>query len=158
MTSRSCSYLSNAQARSTILCKTGQVTAKKPLGYVSGRRPSGRGLKMGHEEYENGSAAGSLIARIRYVPQGQAVEHPAVEQGPGDDSEASARGGVAVSNADLEPAAQVCGRPVKGSLISASQDPVASCCVDHLSAGLMFWFPRKKFVGSYFCLSAASRW
>jgi hypothetical protein len=30
--------------------------------------------------------------------------------------------------------------------------------VDHLSAGWMFWFPRKKFVGSYFCLSAASRW
>jgi len=28
----------------------------------------------------------------------------------------------------------------------------------HLSAGWMFWFPRKKFVGSYFCLSAASRW
>jgi hypothetical protein len=43
-------------------------------------------------------------------------------------------------------------------LISVSQDPVASCCVDHLSAGWMFWFPRKKFVGSYFCLSAASRW
>jgi len=51
-----------------------------------------------------------------------------------------------------------CGRPVKGSLISVSQDPVASCGVDHVSAGWMFWFPRKKFVGSYFCLSAASRW
>ena len=28
----------------------------------------------------------------------------------------------------------------------------------HLSAGRMFWFPRKKLFGSYFCLSAASRW
>ena len=30
--------------------------------------------------------------------------------------------------------------------------------VDHVFAGRMFWFPQKKFVGSYFCLSAASRW
>jgi hypothetical protein len=35
---------------------------------------------------------------------------------------------------------------------------LARCCVDHVPAGWMFWFPRKKFVGSYFCLSAASRW
>jgi len=28
----------------------------------------------------------------------------------------------------------------------------------HFSAGRMFWFPRKKLVGSYSCLSAASRW
>jgi len=32
---------------------------------------------------------------------------------------------------------QVCGRPVKASLISVSQDPVASCCVDHLSAAVI---------------------
>ena len=75
-----------------------------------------------------------------------------------DRSRPSSRGRTAVSDADLEPVAQVCGRPVKGSLNSVSQDPVASCRVDHLSAGWMFWFPRKTFVGSYFCLSAASRW
>lgn len=80
------------------------------------------------------------------------------EQGLRSDSEAGARRGVAVSDVDREPVTQVCGRPVKGILISVSQDPVASCCVDHLSAGWMFWFPRKKFVGSYFCLSAASCW
>jgi len=31
------------------------------------------------------------------------------------------------------------------------------CCADHLPAGWMFWFARKKFVGSYRCLSEASR-
>src|ERR1700730_8639088 len=35
------------------------------------------------------------------------AEHPPVEQGPRGDSEASARGGLAVSDADREPAAQV---------------------------------------------------
>ena len=40
-------------------------------------------------------------------PQGPAAEHPAVEQGPGGDSEAGARAGVAVSDVDRQPAAQV---------------------------------------------------
>jgi hypothetical protein len=35
-----------------------------------------------------------LPLREGHVPQGPAAEHPAVEQGPGGDSEASARGGM----------------------------------------------------------------
>jgi hypothetical protein len=35
-----------------------------------------------------------LPLREGHVPQGPAAEHPAVEQGPGGDSEASARGGI----------------------------------------------------------------
>src|SRR4029450_8938898 len=45
--------------------------------------------------------------REGHVPQGPPVEHSAVEQGLGGDSEAGARGRVALSDADLEPAAQV---------------------------------------------------
>jgi hypothetical protein len=59
------------------------------------------------------SASGGKRERARYsryakaVPQGPAAEHPAVEQGPGGDSEAGARRGVAVSDVDREPVAQV---------------------------------------------------
>jgi hypothetical protein len=41
-------------------------------------------------------------ARLGHVPQGPAAEHPAVEQRPGGDSEAGARGGLALSDADRE--------------------------------------------------------
>jgi hypothetical protein len=41
------------------------------------------------------------------IPQRSEAEHPAVEQGPGGDSQAGARRGVAVSDVDREPAAQV---------------------------------------------------
>ena len=58
--------------------------------------------------------------RKGYVPQGPAAEHPTIEQGPGSDPEAGTRGGPTVSNADLEPAAQVRLRPAQGALISRS--------------------------------------
>jgi hypothetical protein len=58
------------------------------------------------------SARGGKRERARYsryaishIPQGSATEHPTLEQGPGGDPEARARGGVAVSDADLKPAA-----------------------------------------------------
>jgi len=44
--------------------------------------------------------------RQGYVPQGPATEHSALEQGLEGDSEARARRGVAVSDADREPPAQ----------------------------------------------------
>ena len=50
------------------------------------------------------------------------------------------------------------GVPAVLKAIIRSRKATKSTFVDHLSAGWMFWFPRKKFVGSYFCLSAASRW
>ena len=59
------------------------------------------------------SAKGGKRERARYSRyakatfQGSAAEHPAVEQGPGADSEAGARRGVAVSDVDRKPAAQV---------------------------------------------------
>ena len=53
------------------------------------------------------SAGGGKRERTRYsryakatFQQGPAAEHPALEQGPGGDSEAGARGGLAVSDAD----------------------------------------------------------
>src|ERR1700741_3642197 len=60
-----------------------------------------------------------LPLRQGHVPQGPAAEHQAVEQGPGGDSEASARRGVAVSDADREPAAQVRDRAAQRNLNSA---------------------------------------
>jgi hypothetical protein len=47
---------------------------------------------------------------------------------------------------------------VRPEHVERGQRSISTLRVDHLSAGWMFWFPRKKFVGSYFCLSAASRW
>ena len=71
------------------------------------------------------SAGGGKRERTRYlslrkgdVPERPAAEHPAVEQGPGGDSEAGARGGLAVSDADREPAAQVRGRAPQRDLRS----------------------------------------
>jgi hypothetical protein len=51
--------------------------------------------------------ARSLSLREGNVSQGPTAEHPAVEQGPGGDPEASPGGGLALPDADLEPAAQV---------------------------------------------------
>src|SRR5262245_250410 len=69
------------------------------------------------------AAKGIKRARGRYsplreghVPQGAAAEHPAVQQGLGGNSEAGAGGGLAVSDADLKPAAQVRIRPPQGGL------------------------------------------
>src|SRR5437867_9799469 len=59
-----------------------------------------------------------LPLRQGHVPQGPAAEHPAVEQGPGGDSEAGARRGVAVSDVDREPAAQVRDRAAQRNLRS----------------------------------------
>src|SRR5687767_2529616 len=57
-----------------------------------------------------------LALREGHVPQGPTAEYPALEQGPGGNPEASTRRGLAVSDADLEPAAQVRVRAAQGSL------------------------------------------
>jgi hypothetical protein len=65
------------------------------------------------EQGEWKSAGGGKRERTRYshakatFPQGSAVEHPALEQGPGGDPEAGARGRPAVPDAHLKPLAQV---------------------------------------------------
>lgn len=75
--------------------------------------------RAGRVEVRQGrqARADSLHAlRQGYVPKRPAAEHPALEQGPGGDSEASARRGVAVSDIDREPAAQVCVRAAQRGL------------------------------------------
>ena len=46
-----------------------------------------------------------LALRQGDVPKGSTAEHPALEQRPGGDSEAGARGGPSVPNSDLKPVA-----------------------------------------------------
>src|SRR5262245_5285775 len=61
--------------------------------------------------------AKSLLAiRQGDVPKGSATKYPSLEQGPGSDSEASAGGGLAVSDADFQPAAQGRVRAPQGDL------------------------------------------
>ena len=69
-------------------------------------------------ERRQARARSVLPLREGHVPQGPAAEHPALEQGPGGDPEARARGGLAVSDADREPAAQVRVRAAQGDLTS----------------------------------------
>ena len=56
-----------------------------------------------------------------HVPEGPQVEHPAVEQGPGGDSEAGAGGRIALPDTDRTPAAQVRVRPPQRGLTTAPQ-------------------------------------
>ena len=75
-------------------------------------------------EWKSAGAASAsepvLPLREGHVPQGPAAEHPAVEQGPGGDPEARARGGPALPDADLQPAAQVRVRTAQGSVAGRS--------------------------------------
>src|SRR5258706_943340 len=64
------------------------------------------------------------------VPQGSPVEYPPVEQGSGGDPEAGARRGLAVSNADRQPASQVRVRTPQRGLMGASR-----CAVTRLLIG-----------------------
>jgi hypothetical protein len=54
------------------------------------------------------------------VLEGSTTEYQALEQGPGGNSETGARGGLAVPDADLQPAAQVRVRTAEGGLISVT--------------------------------------
>src|SRR5262245_41803679 len=57
--------------------------------------------------------------REGHVSQGSTAEHSTVEQGPGSDSEARARGGTALPDADFESTAQVRVWPAQRSLATS---------------------------------------
>src|SRR6266851_1412248 len=68
--------------------------------------------------------ADALLALCQgHVPQGSSAEHSFVEQGPGGDPEAGARGRAPLPNADREPAAQVRIRAPQRDLKSVGRRP-----------------------------------
>src|SRR5688572_30304395 len=58
--------------------------------------------------------------REGHVSQGPSFKHPDLEQGPGGDPEAGTRRGLAVPDADFEPAPQVRVRPPQRRLTSTA--------------------------------------